>query len=264
MKYDFLVFLMVAVISLSVALAGCDSGPSPDIKPVSPAMQDDSGSDIPSNAQDAAGTEGSDSGDQEESSAAPASDGSRSLKDIIASKPASFKVTYKMSTTAQGTTTSGEMTMAVNGEDIKIQSVSEVDGQSSESTTYFVKGEVTVCTDQSGCIKMPGADSSGKGVMDKQAEVESNIDSYDIMSTGSRKIAGADAVCFSIKEQNAEYCYSKKEGVPLFVSIDTSDVKSVMEAKSYTTSVPSSEFDVPEAQDISDMLPPGYDLPDMG
>ena len=99
------------------------------------------------------------------------------------------------------------------------------------------------------CFKfsMAGQDSSAGA----KEEVESNPQKYNIVADGTMQVAGVIANCFKLGDVQGfaiRYCYSA-EGVPLYYkTTGTAEGKSFeyeMKAKSYSTSVPDSEFELP-------------------
>jgi len=147
-----------------------------------------------------------------------------------------YKVRYEFSQASK----TGTETIAIKGDDIKIEFI--LVGQSQE--IYFVNSKVYMCGKQNNqmmCYEVPEAD---KTTVKNDRDLRKNWDKFTIEDKGTRTIAGASAICIYITETKSDYCYSK-EGVPLYIKSPSKGYTTEMTAKEYSTSVKDSEFTLP-------------------
>jgi hypothetical protein len=86
-----------------------------------------------------------------------------------------------------------------------------------------------------------------------QNDVRKNIDNFDVVSSGTKIVAGVTTNCFTTSTANSsvEYCYSG-DYVPLYIKSTAGNISTEMIAKSYTKSVTDNDFVAPaEAKTIS-------------
>ena len=119
-----------------------------------------------------------------------------------------------------------------------------------ESRSYVIDGTSYFCTKTGklSCSKLP----SSKDVLAELNKMENDVNSgnieYTVKSDGTKSIAGATAKCFLLsvpsKSTTLRYCFSK-EGVMLYTLSQGSSGTTEMTAKTYSTSVSDSIFQLP-------------------
>jgi hypothetical protein len=130
-----------------------------------------------------------------------------------------------------------------------------------EMRSYMVNNVYTTCYNQGewSCMKIEGNDSDNSAMESReiQKDFEEDPTQWDIGADGTKQIAGVTAQCYKMNEHGAtefvRYCFAK-EGVPLYVRMESKEGVTEMEATSYSTSVSDSDFVPPaEAKDLSTM-----------
>jgi hypothetical protein len=158
-----------------------------------------------------------------------------------------YKVTYDMTATAQGYSTSGTMTQYIKGMN-KFRT--DMTTQGMETRTYMDGATVTSCNMMNSAWSCRTIEITPE--MKAQQDAQQNPAQYDVTELPSRTIAGAQADCFQINNVNGytvEYCYSS-QGVPLYMKTSGAQYTSEMTATSFTTVVSDADF-VPPATDTS-------------
>ncbi len=163
------------------------------------------------------------------------------LKEILA-KSVKYKVTYDV--TAAGT--ASQMTQYISDSNMRI----DVAAQGIEARTYMVLGsnEITSCNKATGnwmCQKIAYTPTAADSAQD---DVKKNVDSYAVVSTGSKIVAGVSTDCYrvTVKDGVVDYCYSA-DFVPLYVKTTAGAASSELTATSYSTTVTSADFILPAA-----------------
>jgi hypothetical protein len=166
---------------------------------------------------------------------------------------ATFKVTYQLSGDGANAT-QGSMTWYKKGDNLRMDMTDEAGGQ--QTSAIFIEGpdKSYFCSNGpevgggSSCFAVPAG--QGTGVSDIAAGLENTLTdpNVDIVSTSSRKIAGEDAKCYTIRspdvEGESEICLSN-EGVPLFTKETVEGVETTMEATDFSRDVSDSDFEPP-------------------
>lgn len=160
-----------------------------------------------------------------------------------------YQVDYEMTTTTNGQTQEMQMAQYVKGDQIR----SDVEFDGIESQTYMTGSSIISCTNDGEwmCIEMEMESSSP--IDDLEEQIETNVQAghdMNVEKLPSRTVAGTSTNCFRVEtdDGSVDYCLTK-EGIPLYVeSSGTSDSTTydmLMEATSYSTSVPNSAFTPP-------------------
>jgi hypothetical protein len=107
------------------------------------------------------------------------------------------------------------------------------------------------------CIEFPAAQNQFEDETAK--DIETNPENYAITPLAPRTIAGTLATCFQVVTSGAsaatvDFCFSP-EGVPLYTHTVSEGMDYTMEATSYSTSVPDSDFALPATPQA---FPSGY------
>jgi len=168
---------------------------------------------------------------------------------VTASKSATYKVTYKMSSTSGSDSFSGEQTWYVKG------ALSRFDFGTPDGTlsVFSLTDGSYICTGAGGqttCLGTPKAAAlQGNPAAAFGLQVQDRPGAFDPTFEGNRTIAGQSAQCFAVKNQviaTGEWriCYSSS-GVPLLVQTKDQGFETVMEATAFSTTVADSDFKLP-------------------
>ncbi len=174
-----------------------------------------------------------------------------------------YKITYKMTTSFNGQTSSSQFTQYKKGNKMRMDTfgLSNSSIYYLEEGTYMCNGEGEEIT----CMEMPEADMTDSGQLPSMDPSEFQNNS-NITPLPDRQIAGQTAKCFSVNfspvnvSMSAEYCGAN--GILLYVKTTTEEGTIQWEATEFTTSVPDSDFELPVEQPTSldDMM---NNIPDM-
>ena len=113
--------------------------------------------------------------------------------------------------------------------------------------TYAVSGKISSCVLAGStwtCTNM--ASQAGSETGDLGQQIESDPAKYTITADGTMSVAGTAASCYKVvsSDGTARYCTSP-DGVPLYVKASAQGTDTIMQAKSYSTSVADSDFALP-------------------
>ena len=113
--------------------------------------------------------------------------------------------------------------------------------------TYAVSGKISSCVLAGSawtCTDMTSQAGGETGDLGQQ--VESDPAKYTITADGTMSVAGTTANCYKVvsSDGTARYCTSP-DGVPLYVKASAQGTDTIMQAKSYSTSVADSDFALP-------------------
>jgi len=173
---------------------------------------------------------------------------------------ATFKATYTL--TEEGGLTEGSMTWYKKGDSLRMDFAGETEGQQMSAIFIMLPDKSYLCTatpeiaEGGSCYATTGTE--GQGVSEMAAELESTLTdpSVEIVSTSSRKIAGQDAKCYTVRspdiEGDSEICLSE-EGAPLSTKETVEGAETSMEATDFSRDVSDSDFEPPYpiSEDIS-------------
>ena len=165
---------------------------------------------------------------------------------------ATFKVTYQVS---GGTgMTEGSMTWYKKGDNLRIDFEGEAEGQQMNTVFIMLPDKSYLCTEVpergggGSCFATTGATGQGAGEIAAELENTLTDPNVDIVSTSSRKIAGEDAKCYTVRsseiEGESEICLSE-EAVPLFTKETVEGAETSMEATDFSRDVSDSDFEPP-------------------
>jgi hypothetical protein len=180
---------------------------------------------------------------------------------------ATFKVTYELTVDGDGGMDDGTMTWYKKGDNLRIDIDSEIEGEQVTAIIIDRPDQSYFCTKIPGlaeggtCLEAPGA--SGEGIGEIVGEVEGVLGDPDVdmVSIGSREIAGEDADCFRVtppgSEGESEYCVSE-DGVPLSINTTAAGVETSMEAVEFSSDVSDDDFEPPYP--VGEDFLPGLDI----
>ena len=168
------------------------------------------------------------------------------ISDILKNKVSTYEVSYDSSVSSQVE----QITMAFKDGKVRYDTVANVQGQETTTSVFMLDGKTYVCTEkpQKMCFATGETNAPSTGA----EAIEKDPEAYSITSLPSRTIAGVSAKCFRFvsKDASADMCYSN-DGVMLYIKNDQME----MTAKSYTTNVPDSTFELPSTpQDMSAIM----------
>ncbi len=191
-----------------------------------------------------------------------ATDLNAQLKSLLQNGANEYMVAYDttMSGSAQNNY-NGEMDYYVKGDNVRVDTLIQVQGMG-ESRFYLLSNNYVICSKQGSdwtCMKMPPQNNSNDPKKQSE-EIQKSIDKSVVVQLSDRLIAGVTAKCYKITVSatasdvsqgimpSGEYTYCiSPDGVFLYSEGTTEGVHIVQQAKSYTTSVPDSDF-VPPAE----------------
>jgi hypothetical protein len=172
---------------------------------------------------------------------------------LIGMRKGGWKAVYDVKTTDAPTS---ELTQYMKGDMARIDMA--VSG--SETRAYMKSGYIYTCTKQPDwqCFKFPMTPEQKAAGVD--TEIDKNPSSYKPVLDGTLQIAGTTATCFKLTAPDStqaagstsRYCVSP-EGVPLYAKVmkSSGETMTEMTAKSYSATVPDSDFEPPAvAQEI--------------
>jgi hypothetical protein len=181
---------------------------------------------------------------------------------------ATFKATYELSTSAEGQVTEGTMTWYKKGDSLRIDIEGEVEGEQMSASIITRPDQAYFCmqipemVEGCSCFSAPGAPGEGVGEIISGLEEALTDPEVDVVSTSSRRVAGQDADCFTVRspefEGDGEICLTE-EGIPLSFKGTTEGVKTSIEATDFSRDVSDDDFEPPYP--VSEGFPglPGID-----
>ena len=205
------------------------------------------------------------------------SDGLSGLRSLASAytKGIVAKVTYKITTEADGETTEGEWVLVQRPPDSRIEISSTEAGEEFRTIIITVGGKSYLCFALGGeesCLvseeEEAGDEASPLDILfDIPSAIAEGTEGVDIGDTSQRTIAGLDATCFTIGGGLAdlgdgEVCFSD-EGLLLYMQSEVAGMTSIFEATSVSTDVTDADFEPPyEILELPDLELPDLDLPD--
>jgi hypothetical protein len=172
-----------------------------------------------------------------------------------------FKVTYELSGAGAGVT-EGSMIWYKKGDNLRMDMSGEFEGEQTSAIFIMRSDKSYFCSSAAEmgeggfCFETPGAEGAGIGEIAADLENTLADPNVDIVSTSSRKIAGEDAKCYTVRspdlEGEAELCMSD-EGVPLFSKSTVEGAEITMEATDFNRDVSDNDFEPPYP--VSEELP---------
>jgi hypothetical protein len=163
-----------------------------------------------------------------------------------------FKATYTLG--GEGGVTEGSMTWYKKGDRLRMDFEGEAEGQQMSAIFIMLPDKSYLCTEipdiaeGGSCYATTGTE--GEGVSEMAAELQGTLADPDveIVSTSSRKIAGEDAKCYTVRlpeaEGESEICLSD-DGAPLSTKETVEGAGSSMEAIEFSRDVSDSDFEPP-------------------
>jgi hypothetical protein len=167
---------------------------------------------------------------------------------------ATFKATYTITSTDTDQGFSGTMTWYKKDDNLRIDVSGEAQGEQTTGVFITRPDKSYFCTETPGmgqagsCFEAPSGTTGGASDMVNELESTLTDPSIEVVSTSSRKIAGQDATCYTVRapdiEGEAEMCLSN-EGVPLFSDSTSQGVETSLEATDFSRDVSDSDFEPP-------------------
>jgi hypothetical protein len=158
---------------------------------------------------------------------------------------ATFKVTYQVST-GGATPTQGSITWYKKGNNVRMDIAGGILGQQANSVLIIRPDTSYMCSEGS-CYEVP-AIAGAYSALATQSEKALTDPSVNVLSTGSRNIAGEDAKCYTVSgpdiQGQAEMCLSG-DGVPLYTKEIAVGAETTMEATQVSRDVSDSDFEPP-------------------
>ena len=180
-----------------------------------------------------------------------------SFADILQSgKLASYRISYKMTTTqtGQGTPASLEQTWYFKPPNTRFDMTIDAASGGGKISMFYLETGTYMCTDSSGqasCLKLPGEAAAGQNLaFDIQSSFQDDPAAFNATSKEQRTIAGQPALCYLIAGNpvvgfsSGTFCYTRT-GVPLLSEWSAGGASINMEATSFSADVPDSDFKLP-------------------
>ena len=156
---------------------------------------------------------------------------------VAAGNNSQYKVTYQLTSTAQGQSTTFAQTVYVKGTSVRYDFGSPAGG----SISFFSKPDGTVTCIQAQNICTKGASAGGQ--LNPSAQLDQSVrtqpGNYSSTATTTRTIAGTQAQCFTVADRaggQGTMCYSA-QGIPLFTQWSGPAGTFTMEATAVSSTV---------------------------
>lgn len=239
----FIVLLAISLVALLAAMA-CDGDDGGD------------GDQAPAAGETPAADEG------DEADEGNGGDGGEGLGDLEAlageaAEGVTAKVTYSVTTEADGDTFEGEWVLVQRPPDSRIEIASTEGGEESRVVIINAGGDSYLCTAGGGeetCLAAGSAETEAGAaaldpLFDAPREIAEDVADVGLVETSQENIAGVDATCFTLSSGLAslgegEICFSD-EGLLLRLQSDVAGTTSVMEATSVDMNVTDADFEPP-------------------
>ena len=186
-------------------------------------------------------------------SAAPSGDADPKFADILRSgKAASYKVTYKFTSTGSGQSGTSEQTWYFKPPKTRLDMIGDDGyGGTTKISMFFLDTGSFLCTEAGGdksCLQVSADAAAGQNV---GFEIQDSLasGSFDGTFRERRTIAGQQALCYVVRGAAAlftegTFCYTQS-GIPLLSTWATGGASFTMEATAFSTSVADSDFTLP-------------------
>jgi hypothetical protein len=187
----------------------------------------------------------------------PAGGGQPKLADLVAaSKVAVFKITDRISATGSQPgqdAVIGDQTWYFKPPRTRLDFVSLYGGPGARASEFDLPEGSFVCLDNAGqaqCTAVPSAPLDQNMVVAAQRDLLSDPAKYNATFREVKKIAGQDGLCYEVTTKASSmftlgtFCFTK-DGISLLTRATTYGVTYSMEATSFSTTVPDSDFTLP-------------------
>lgn len=163
------------------------------------------------------------------------------LAKTITGRTKTYKISYDVSAKSPEKQFD-EMTISLKNENTRIDTSATNNGQQIKSSIFILGDKSYICTEfpQKMCLTSD-VKQAKQSTFTGAETVENDLKNLSIQALPSKTIIGINAQCYRITGTEAEdICYSK-EGILLYIKT----INSEMTAKSLTTNVPDSTFELP-------------------
>jgi hypothetical protein len=187
----------------------------------------------------------------------PAGAGQPKLADLVAaSKVAVFKITYHISATGSQPgqdAAIGDQTWYFKPPRARLDFVSLYGGPGAWASVFDLPEGTFLCSDQAGqtqCMAGLSTPLDQNMVAVARRDLLSDPARYDATFKETKKIAGQDGLCYEVTPKassmftTGNFCFTK-DGISLLTSATMYGVTYSMEATSFSTTVPDSDFTLP-------------------
>lgn len=246
-----LVLMIIILVAFGVILTGCDEDETTKLTTKSPKTEKNSG--------DGSGDSlGSAEASVDEGSESSSEEMNRYLSNKATSK---YTVVYNFKTESGARDETMEMKYYYSGPDNFLR----MDGNFGNSQgSIFIKGTDYYSCSKNGvqwtCMKLVSNQAMAVDPTEQFKMMEENLNEMKILKKGSKIFAGTKTECFGMTISGGpdtatmEQCYTK-EGIPLYLYVETEDGTHTMEAKEFSLSVSPADFELPaEPVDMDAMM----------
>jgi hypothetical protein len=262
--------ILIAVALLASIAAACGDGNGGGETPQAGDTPQADGGNGDGGDGDEDGDDGTDGGDGTANGDADAE-----LDDLAAlageaSEGVTAKVTYRITTEADGESFEGEWVLVQRPPDSRFEIVAEEDGVEMRTIIITAGGKSYLCFSSGGeesCLAteaetVQGQTASLDPLFDIPREIAEDIEDVGLLDSSRRTIAGVDATCFTVSSALAglgegEVCFSD-DGLLLYMRGESDSESSTFEATSVSTDVTDADFEPP--YEIFEL--PDIDLPE--
>lgn len=194
-------------------------------------------------------------------SGSPAAAGPAFGQILTSAKATEYKVTYKLTMTGGGASSSGEQSWFFKPPRARFDFVSTASGQSGIVSIFALPDGAFMCFGSGAaaqCIGMSGLETAlqQNPAASFQEALTSHPDQFNGVFVETRQIAGQQANCYDVKPTtvaagltDGRFCYSGS-GIPLLQRFGAQGGTWTMEATSVSTTVPDSDFNLPATPTI--------------
>ena len=180
---------------------------------------------------------------------------------LTAAKASEYKVTYKLTTTGGGASSTGEQSWFFKPPRARFDFVSTASGQTGTVSIFALPEGAFMCFGSGAsaqCIGMSGLETAlqQNPAASFQEALTSRPDQFNGVFVETRQIAGQQASCYDVRPTTAaagltegRFCYSAG-GIALLQRFGAQGGTWTMEATSVSTTVPDSDFKLPATPTI--------------
>jgi len=200
-----------------------------------------------------------------ESSAPASEDDARLLARILSGELPAYKVTYTMTTSGQGQSSSVTWTQVHSPPRYRFDMTTSEGGVSQTIITIVTEEGFYLCMDagEKTCLEFPSAEEAAMFQAPQAPQpIPEDLAGWNVAPHETRSILGVTARCYTFRapvgsgDAASTGCYSP-DGVPLLISSTADGVAFTMTATAFSTNVGDADFELPYP--VSKL--PGYEAP---